>query len=115
MRRNEKDMPIDAVNPAGEMIRRNPGVTLLWTTKSYTTVRLSNGFLFKIGDPETLEFWAEGQHATRQQVQDSIESGLPILQAMAEEESPKAVAMLKVQVGDAMKLIQKGFKNAHPV
>jgi hypothetical protein len=109
MRRNEKDMPIDATHPAGEMIKRNPGVSLLWTTKTYTTLRVSNGILFKIGEPETLEFWAEGQHATRQQVQDSIESGLPILQEMAEEDGPKAVAQLRVMIGDAIKLIQKSF------
>jgi hypothetical protein len=111
MRRNEKDMPIDATKPAGEMIRRNPGVSLLWTTKIYTTVRLSNGLLFKIGDPETLEFWSEGQYATKRQVLDSINSGLPILQEMAEEEGQIAVAKLKVMTNDAMKLIQKGFRN----
>jgi hypothetical protein len=111
MRRNEKNIPIDATQPAGEMIRRNPGVSLLWTTRKYFTQRLSNGVLFKIGDPETLEFWAEGQHATKQEVLASINSGLPILQEMAEEEGQIAVAKLKVMINDAMKLIQKGFRN----
>jgi hypothetical protein len=110
MRRNEKDMPIDKINPAGEMIRRNPGVSLLWTTKTYTLMRADNGVLFKIGEPETLEFWAEGQHATKKQVLESIESGLPILQKMAEEEGPDSMFHLKTLTGLAMKLIDANFE-----
>jgi hypothetical protein len=110
MRRNEKDMPIDATKPAGEMIRRNPGVSLLWTTKKYLTQRLSNGLLFKIGEPETLEFWAEGQRATKKQVLDSVESGLPILQEMAVEEGPKAIQQFQTMVIAAIKLINANFE-----
>jgi hypothetical protein len=110
MRRNEKDMPIDATQPAGEMIRHNPGVSLLWTTRKYFTQRLSNGVLFKIGEPETLEFWAEGQRATKKQVLDSVESGLPILQEMAAEEGPDAIRLFQTMVIAAMKLINGNFE-----
>jgi hypothetical protein len=114
MRRNEKDMPIDATNPAGEMIKRNPGVSLLWTTKTYMTTKLSNGILFKIGEPEKLEFWAEGKHATKKQVMDSVESGLPILQKMAIEEGPRAMQQFQTMVIAAMKLINANFEMSTP-
>jgi hypothetical protein len=114
MRRNEKDMPIDANQPGGEMIRRNPGVSLLWTTKKYTMTRVSNGILFRIGDPEVLEFWAEGKKATKKQVLDSVESGLPILQKMAEEEGPESISHLKLLTTAAMKLIDTNFEMSQP-
>ena len=40
---------------------RNPGVTCLWTTKSYRVVQAPNGgALFQLGDPEKVEYFAEG-------------------------------------------------------
>jgi hypothetical protein len=81
MVRNEKDLPVGHLLPPGEMIARNPGVTLLWTTLSF---QIERGGLFRIGPPNDVEWWAHGRHATRQEVCDSIESGLPILAATCE-------------------------------
>ena len=36
MRRNPKDLASDAPHPAGQMIERNPGIVLLWTTKFFS-------------------------------------------------------------------------------
>jgi hypothetical protein len=105
MRRNEKDMPIDATNPAGMMIKRNPGVTLMWTTKKYDLMKIQDGYLIKVGDPEKVEFFAEGRTATRQQILDSINSGLPILVKQAEKDGQKAVAELAKLTNIAMKLV----------
>jgi len=80
MVRNEKDMPIGAMQPPGEMIERNPGVTLLWTTLSFQI----RGGLFHIGPPNDVEWWAHGRRATREEVVASVESGLPILAATCE-------------------------------
>jgi hypothetical protein len=105
MRRNTKDMPEDRVEPAGFMIDRNPGVSLLWVTDSYQTFRASagnSGLLFHLGPPIEVVAFSQGQAATRTQVRDSIYAGLPALQHAAEMQGPEAVAALPGQLRDAM-------------
>jgi len=105
MRRNEKDLPEHQL-PPGEMITRNPGVALIWTTRGYTVRQVDNGVLFYLGAaPTSLQWFANGKHATRAEVQHSIATGLPLLQRMAQEESAEAVRELQVQVGRAMQLL----------
>jgi hypothetical protein len=85
MVRRENDMP-EGIEGCigGMMIKRNPGVTLLWVTKSFETWRdPKGGPLIEVGPPESLEWWAEGKHATREQVEHSIETGLPALREIA--------------------------------
>jgi hypothetical protein len=105
MRRNEKDMP-EHLEPAGIMLRRNPGTTLLWTTLHYTIFKDGKGgALFNVGDPEHVEFFAEGRKATHAEIMESIDSGLPILQEMAERDGPDAVAELKQMYDKALALV----------
>jgi hypothetical protein len=105
MRRNEKDMP-EHLEPAGIMLKRNPGVTMMWTTLSYKVFKDGRGgALFNVGDPESVEFFAEGRKATRDEIMASIDSGLPILQAMAERDGPDAVADLTQMYDKAMELV----------
>jgi hypothetical protein len=94
MRRNEKDMPGQAKEPAGTMIKRNPGVAALWVTKSYSPWRVGNGVPFRIGDPERVLWFSEGRTATREEVMASISSGLPLLEAEAMKEGPEAMEEL---------------------
>jgi hypothetical protein len=69
---------------AGVMITRNPGVTLLWTTRKYNPISPDGkGVLFNIGEPEAVEFYASGRIATRAEIDESIRTGLPTLAAMA--------------------------------
>lgn len=96
MRRNEKDMPKDAKNPAGVMIKRNPGVTALWVTKSYKPFKAGKGVLLEIGNPTNVLWYSDGRPATRAEVDESIRTGLPILEAEAAKEGHKAVQMLKI-------------------
>lgn len=105
MRRRENGKPADAVNPAGVMIKRNPGATLVWTTKSYQLERYTDGYLFRIGDPIAVEWLAEGRPATRWEVEQSIDSGLPILRAEADAEGPRAVEALDRMVARARTLL----------
>lgn len=64
----------------GIVIRRNPGVTLLWMTRSYEVYKDGRGgVLIQVGEPEGVEWWAESKLATRAQVVESIESGYPLL------------------------------------
>lgn len=94
-RRREGNKPEEAVNPAGEMITRNPGVALVWTTKR-PAVRSDGhgGMLFDVGDPCEALWFAEGREATRAEVLESIDSGLPILREMAEHDGDAALAYL---------------------
>jgi hypothetical protein len=105
MRRNEKDLPEDG-HVAGIGLKRNPGVTALWTTLSYRVYRAPNGgALFSLGDPEHIEFYAEGRRATREEILASMESGLPLLMEPAEAEGPEAVAELTAMYAKAMELV----------
>jgi len=97
MRRNEKDMPAGTVDAAGQPIDRNPGVMALWTTTGYKpfSAELGNpGVLFQLGDPERVEWFAEGRAATRVEVDAALSSGLPTLRAIAETEGQDAVDQL---------------------
>ena len=71
---------------AGIAVERNPGVTLLWFTKTYTVKKVdaipgvaNAGILFSMGRPFRAEWYCRGRAATRAEVMDSIDSGLPLL------------------------------------
>jgi len=106
MRRNEKVLPNEWMAPAGHMIARNPGVALIWVTPSAvieTGHEGGTGLLYRLGDPSQLLWFAEGRPATRDEVFASIESGLPSLQALCDnDDDHKALAD---HVAKAMPLI----------
>lgn len=106
MRRNEKDLPEDR-SVAGIAIRRNPGVILLWTTRSYKIRNTRTGALFVVGEPEQIEFFCEGRIATREEVLESVNSGLPSLIEVAKEDGPEAETELLNMTIRAMELIQE--------
>lgn len=83
MRRREGGLPDETTPPPGIMIRRNPGVTLLWITKRWTRFRTDDGWLFSVGEPTATRWYAESRQATREEVLASIDSGLPELHAVA--------------------------------
>ena len=103
-RRSTDDLPHQA--PAGNMIERNPGVALIWLTRSYRAEKQpEGGLLFRVGSPISCEWFAEGRTATRAEVLESITTGVPILALMAYEEGQEAVEMLVRQTERAMRLI----------
>jgi hypothetical protein len=98
------DVPID--KGPGIMIARNPGCMVVWITTNYSLVRDQHGgVLFGLGNPTKLCWIAEGRNATRAEVLESIESGLPILREMAEKEGPPALKALERQLSNAIQLI----------
>lgn len=86
MRRNDKGLDVleetvGTVVP-GIMIERNPGVTLVWITEqvSYNV----HSRLFNVGEPIDVEWYAHGRRATRAEVMEAIESGLPALREVCD-------------------------------
>ena len=84
LRREDED-----VNPlsrcvGGVAIQRNPGVTMLWTTNTYSIFDDGRGGrLVHMGEPTTVEWYASGRLATKEQVVASIDAGFPALAEMA--------------------------------
>lgn len=100
MTRRDRHKPAGTVAPAGIAIARNPGVALFWVTgwRSWTPERQprahGGGVLFRLGPAKQALWFAHGREATRDEVLASIDSGLPLLREMAEEDGPDAIAEL---------------------
>jgi hypothetical protein len=116
MHRREDETFSAAKKPSpGIMVERNPGVTLLWYTRRHEILNIPGrpgianpGILFRIGKPFRTEWYAHGRHATRAEVLESIESGLPILRGAAEKhDGPGGSMMLENQITHAMRLVPK--------
>jgi hypothetical protein len=74
-------------NSAGIALTRNPGVTMLWITRVFEVFYdAAHKPLIQMGEPESVEWYARGRVATREEVMESIESGLPALEAIAQQE-----------------------------
>lgn len=85
----------------GVMIDRNPGCCAVYVTREFTKFRVSNGYLYRVGDPTSVEWYCEGRPAKRAEIEASIYSGLPLLEAQCEKErNPEAArkALLKRQL-----------------
>lgn len=108
MVRREAGLP-DAIQEApGHALKRNPGVSLIWTTKTYKVFAAGDGYLIEIGPPEHVRWYAEGRPATRDEVMQSVESGLPALREMATAEGPGAERQLDKFIDRFMPLVPDG-------
>lgn len=106
MVRRDKHMPDGAVQPAGIMLRRNPGVALVWTSRDAKPWRTpEGGILFDIGTPHSVDWYAEGRPATRREVLASIDSGLPSLRRIAADEGEAALTELGRMHAAALELV----------
>jgi hypothetical protein len=98
MVRRDEGLPDQTVQPAGVMITRNPGVVAVWSTRSFQRFPDPDGRpLIRIGEPEGVTWWCQGRPATRDEVEDSVASGIPILLEMARSEGPAAIDSLNRQ------------------
>jgi hypothetical protein len=84
-------------NPAGMVIERNPGAMCIWTTRTYVVFRCGRGYLLEVGEPIVVEWWAEGKPATRAQIEHSITTGLPLLEAEASKQEGGIEALREAQ------------------
>jgi hypothetical protein len=96
MTRRDRHLPAGTVEPAGIMIRRNPGASVVWVTgyRAWKAERGSDGYLFRLGPAKRALWFACGREATLAEALASIDSGLPLLAQMAAADGPEAVAEL---------------------
>jgi hypothetical protein len=103
---------------AGIMVDRNPGVTLLWFTYRYEVVRVPaipkadarEGILLQLGRAFKTEWYCKGRPATREEVMNSIETGLPLLrEANRKQGIPDELGDAEIgrQLAEAMKLVPR--------
>jgi hypothetical protein len=108
--RRSTHMPEEATEPAGIPILRNPGVTLVWGTRSYEVERVDpgqgKGIIFRVGEPEECLWFTEGRAATRTEVMTALESGYPRLYELTN--CSEDVAVLRDQYALALQLLPAG-------
>jgi len=99
MRRREDNMPEGYVDGPGDLIKRNPGVTMLWVTYNFSLEPDNKGKdLILLGDPEAVEFYVEGRIATRAEIVESVNSGLPYVLPDVEKGGPKSLQAFQQRV-----------------
>lgn len=105
MHRHEDRLPDERSSP-GIAIKRNPGVALVWVTeqRKWRVFNDGNGkWLIDIGKKPNDTLWfAHGREATRDEIMESIETGLPLLREVAEKEGDLALAQLDQQTAEAL-------------
>lgn len=99
------NLPEEHQEAVGIPIKRNPGVTLLWTTNDFRPMKVERGVLFQLGHPLSIDWYALGDIANRVQVLEALNTGLPVLTALAMKEGPEAISELNAQIKIAMKLV----------
>lgn len=83
MKRIENEHTKDGQSPGGIMVRRNPGVSLIWVTKTFKIFADGNGgWLIRLGNPNRIAFYKEGRLACQDEIFASIEAGCPAIEAM---------------------------------
>lgn len=108
--RNERGLDeLDAKPAAGVMIKRNPGVTLVWVTRDYKLIRDGAGVLFRLGEPSQIIFYAKGRLATRAEVDESVASGLPALEEIARQDGPSGMRALNASKAEFQKRLDKAL------
>jgi hypothetical protein len=112
-KRNPRKYHAETSPPGGEMITRNPGVSLIWICEQYDIWQTETGPLFRIGEPVEISMWSQGRRALRHEVVESIESGFPLLYAMAEKEGGKAIDALCLAKKRAYQVLFNGDEKAN--
>ncbi len=109
-KRRTDGLPEDKQDAAGFGLKRNPGAVGVWVTKSYRPFRPdagNSGILFRIGDPEEVLWFANGREATREDVQQSVDTGLPSLWELAELDGPEGKLALQQSIDRFAPLLPK--------
>lgn len=106
MVRRENNLP-EGIGCDGEMIRRNPGASILWMTRDYRLVGDGRGgTLLRLGKPLEVVAYSQGRLATHDELREAFESGLPILQGVADEQGEEANRELRKCVAEARQVLK---------
>lgn len=101
-KRREGGLPEERTTPAGVAIMRNPKASMVWIVEGPLRLKGDGkgGQLFDLGEPveNGVHWFSRGRVATREEVQESIDTGLPLLMEYAERDGPDAVAALNRMV-----------------
>lgn len=77
-------------NVPGMGLKRNPGVTCIWVTNHYEDFSDGKGgVLIHIGPAHSVSWWREGRTATRDEIMESIGSGIGFLRTACDDEAPE--------------------------
>lgn len=108
--RREGAIPEPHFNPAGIMLKRNPGLAITWTNDRRHTgpFQAGNGVLMNVGaEPKAVAFWCRGRKATPEEIHDAYVSGMPALIGIAASQGEKALAeLLKLAARSCLLLIK---------
>lgn len=106
MARREAGLPEEAEQAPGLGLKRNPGVSLLWVTRSFEIFYDQNGrAMLRVGEPLEVEFYAEGRPASRAEIDISIAGGLPKLEELAKQDGLEAEQALAEQAREFASLL----------
>jgi hypothetical protein len=112
--RREAGLPEQHTDAPGFGLKRNPGVTCLWISKTYPkpfrAYAGESGILFQLADPIETVWYRESRLASRGEVQDAIEHGLPALHESAAEEGEAAL----VELAKMVAAVEAVLPPAHP-
>lgn len=75
----------------GIMVERNPGICAVYTVRMKVPAKAG---LFHLPPPVDVQWFANGEPATRDQVVEAMAEGASLLRKMAIEEGPDALALL---------------------
>jgi hypothetical protein len=91
---------------SGHLIERNPGCVCLYETRKAKAFRPEGGgWLIRLGEPDRVDWWAEGRQATRAEILASMMSGYPLLAEEARKESAEALHALARMRDDALRFL----------
>lgn len=111
MRRRDTNLPEGSEEPAGIALKANPGVALVWSSKTWRARNVrpqpgaNAGVLWNVGAPTATRWYVRGRDATRAEVLAAIDAGLPNLRAVAAEDGPAALDALARQHASALELV----------
>ena len=99
--------PVSQTAP-GFALERNPGVTLLWTTKSYSIFDDGQGkYLLHMGNPVSIEWYCEGRAAKKGEILYSITTGMPALMSVAMTQEGAVQELLKMRDAFIVEHVEK--------
>ena len=97
----------EELDPPGSLRDPNPGVTVLWSTKSFETKPMGPSKLFLLGPPTALAWYKQGRAATLAEVSASVADVVPLLQERAEREGEHALRDLVAAVQQIMPMMPR--------